>query len=101
MAAGLPTACVVGSGSWGTAFAGLMAGQAAEVRLWCRSAEVAYAVNATRRNPRHLTGYELPGNVIATSDAAAALCAVGAVVSGVGAKKAQAYGDLFLARLNP
>ena len=80
MAAGLPTACVVGSGSWGTAFAGLMAGQAAEVRLWCRSAEVAYAVNATRRNPRHLTGYELPGNVIATSDAAAALCAVGAVV---------------------
>ena len=79
MAAGLPTACVVGSGSWGTAFA-LMASQAAEVRLWCRSAEVAYAINETRRNPRHLTGYELPGNVIATSDAAAALCAVEAVV---------------------
>ena len=80
MAAGLPTACVVGSGSWGTAFAGLMASQAAEVRLWCRSAEVASAVNATRRNPRHLTSYELPCNVIATSDAAAALCAVEAVV---------------------
>ena len=80
MAAGLPTTCVVGSGSWGTAFAGLMAGQAAEVRLWCRSAEVASAVNATRRNPRHLTGYELPRNVIATSDPDAALCAVEAVV---------------------
>ena len=80
MAAGLPTACVVGSGSWGTAFAGLMASQTAEVRLWCRSAEVAYAVNATRRNPRHLTSYELPCNVIATSDAAAAVCAVEAVV---------------------
>lgn len=80
MAAGHPTACVVGSGSWGTAFAGLMAGQAAKVRLWCRSAEVASAINATRKNPRHLAGYELPDGVLATSDAATALDGVDGVV---------------------
>ncbi len=80
MAAQGRTACVVGSGSWGTAFSGLMASRADEVRLWCRSAEVASAINATHRNPRHLTGYELPANVVATSDAAGALAGVGAVV---------------------
>ena len=80
MAARGRTACVIGSGSWGTAFAGLMAGQASEVRLWCHSAEVASAINATRRNPRHLTAYELPANVIATPDAAEALADAEAVV---------------------
>lgn len=66
-------ACVVGSGSWGTAFTGLVAPHADEVVLWCRSEEVADGVNSNRRNPRHLTDYELAENVSATSDARAAL----------------------------
>ena len=71
---------VIGSGSWGTAFAGLVAPHADEVCLWCRSAEVADAVNATRKNPRHLTAYELPANVRATHDGPEALLAAEAVV---------------------
>lgn len=64
---------VVGSGSWGTAFCGLAAPHAGEVSLWCRDAAVAEAVNATGRNPKHLSGYDLPANVRATADAAQAL----------------------------
>ncbi|WP_321972705.1 NAD(P)H-dependent glycerol-3-phosphate dehydrogenase [Paratractidigestivibacter sp.] len=64
---------VVGSGSWGTAFTGLLAPHVDEVVLWCRSDEVARAISETRRNPRHLTDYELEPNVVATSDARAAL----------------------------
>lgn len=71
---------VVGSGSWGTAFAGLVAGHADEVCLWCRSAEVADAIGITHRNPRHLTSYELPANVTATHDFAAALEGAEAIV---------------------
>lgn len=64
---------VIGSGSWGTAMAGLLAARCDEVALWCRDAAVAGAINATRRNPRHLVDYELPENVAATSDRACAL----------------------------
>ena len=66
-------AAVIGSGSWGTAFTGLVAPHADEIALWCRSDEVARGINETRRNPRHLTDYELAPNVSATSDASAAI----------------------------
>jgi glycerol-3-phosphate dehydrogenase (NAD(P)+) len=71
---------VIGSGSWGTALSGLLAEQVGEVRLWCRSARVAEAIGATRRNPRHLTDYELPSGVHATADAAEALEGAEAVI---------------------
>lgn len=64
---------VIGSGSWGTAMSGLIAPRAGEVVLWCRDASVAAAINETHVNPRHLSDYELPGNVRATHAAAEAL----------------------------
>lgn len=80
MSAPCRKACVVGSGSWGTAFTGLVAPHVDEVALWCRSEEVALGIAETGRNPRHLTGYELAANVRATSDAASALDSAGLVV---------------------
>ena len=74
---------VIGSGSWGTAMAGLLAARAREVMLWCRDPELAAAVTRTRRNPRHLTDYELPANVIATPECAAALGGAEVVVMAV------------------
>ena len=74
---------VIGSGSWGTAAAGLAAAHADEVTLWCRDASVAEAVSATRKNPRHLPDYELPANVRATADAADALSGADAVILAV------------------
>ena len=64
---------VIGSGSWGTAMAGLLAPRVREVALWCRDPEVARAIGATRKNPRHLPDYELPANVLATASREEAL----------------------------
>lgn len=64
---------VIGAGSWGTAAAGLVARHADEVVLWAHSEEVARGIRETRRNPRYLTGYELPANVGATASLAEAL----------------------------
>lgn len=64
---------VIGAGSWGTAAAGLVARHADEVVLWAHSEEVARGISRDRRNPRYLTGYELPANVGSTTDLARAL----------------------------
>ena len=45
---------VVGGGSWGTAFARLLADRGHEVTLACRDAEQAAAIRETGRNPRYL-----------------------------------------------
>ncbi len=58
---------VIGAGSWGTAFTGLLAENAGEVMLWARREELAASINQTRANPAYLKGYELSGNVVATS----------------------------------
>ncbi|MEU6480613.1 NAD(P)H-dependent glycerol-3-phosphate dehydrogenase [Streptomyces sp. NPDC047017] len=65
-------AAVFGTGSWGTAFAVVLADAGCEVTLWARRQEVADAVNSTRTNPDYLPGVELPRTVRATTDAAEA-----------------------------
>ncbi|WP_055585577.1 NAD(P)H-dependent glycerol-3-phosphate dehydrogenase [Peterkaempfera griseoplana] len=67
------TRCAVfGSGSWGTAFAMVLADAGCDVALWGRRPELAEAINRTRTNPDYLPGVELPSGVTATTDAAAA-----------------------------
>jgi glycerol-3-phosphate dehydrogenase (NAD(P)+) len=63
---------VYGTGSWGTAFAAVLADAGCEVTLWGRRAELVDAVNTTRVNPDYLPGVELPERVRATTDPAAA-----------------------------
>ncbi|POX39838.1 glycerol-3-phosphate dehydrogenase [Streptomyces sp. Ru73] len=67
------TRCAVyGTGSWGTAFAMVLADAGCEVTLWGRRAELAEAINTTRTNPDYLPGVELPQTVRATTDPAEA-----------------------------
>ncbi|MBS3956308.1 MAG: NAD(P)-dependent glycerol-3-phosphate dehydrogenase [Clostridiales bacterium] len=66
-------AAVIGAGSWGTAIASVLGGKGISTALWARSAEVADALNAVRRNPRYLTGVVLPPEVWATTDVQQAL----------------------------
>lgn len=65
-------AAVYGTGSWGTAFAMVLADAGCEVTLLARRPEVAEAVNTTRTNPEYLPGTELPGTIRATTDPAEA-----------------------------
>jgi glycerol-3-phosphate dehydrogenase (NAD(P)+) len=74
---------VLGAGSWGTAFAKVMADAGREVRLWARRPEVAAAVNEEHANPDYLPGIVLPTLLTATADPAEALHGADAVVFAV------------------
>lgn len=65
---------IVGSGSWGTALALLLARNGHAVTLLGRDADELSDLRATRQNHRYLPGFELPQNV--------AFGAVGEAVSG-------------------
>jgi glycerol-3-phosphate dehydrogenase (NAD(P)+) len=52
---------VVGGGSWGTAFAGVLRDREHEVTLACRDPEQARAIAETGHNPRYLTQADLRG----------------------------------------
>ncbi|MCI7746674.1 MAG: NAD(P)-binding domain-containing protein, partial [Collinsella sp.] len=64
---------LIGSGSWGTAVAGLAAARAERVTMWAHSEQTAAGINGEHRNPRYLVDYVLPENVVATTDLAQAL----------------------------
>lgn len=74
---------LIGSGSWGTAVAGLAATRAERVTMWAHSEQTAAGINGEHRNPRYLVGYELPGNVVATTDLVQALDGVEAIIFAV------------------
>jgi glycerol-3-phosphate dehydrogenase (NAD(P)+) len=74
---------VLGAGSWGTAYAKVMADAGVDVVLWARRPEVAAAVRERHENPDYLPGITLPANLTSTSDAAAALAGAEAVVLAV------------------
>ncbi len=74
---------VVGCGSWGTAFARLMANEGHEVLLVCRGAEQAVAINTYHRNPRYLFDIALPVNLVAGDFESADLTAAEVVVIAV------------------
>ena len=64
---------IIGAGGWGTAL-GLVAGRAGHsVRLWSRNGEVVESINGSRVNAVYLAGYELTGDVSATTDAGEAV----------------------------
>ncbi|MEU4441931.1 NAD(P)H-dependent glycerol-3-phosphate dehydrogenase [Actinosynnema sp. NPDC050801] len=74
---------VLGAGSWGTAFAKVLADSGTDVVLWARRADVADAISKDRVNADYLPGVALPANLAATADAEKALDGAGAVVLAV------------------
>ncbi|MEU4122336.1 NAD(P)H-dependent glycerol-3-phosphate dehydrogenase [Streptomyces virginiae] len=65
-------ATVFGTGSWGTAFAIVLADAGCEVTLWGRRSEVVDAINTGRTNSDYFPDVELPANIRATGDPAEA-----------------------------
>jgi glycerol-3-phosphate dehydrogenase (NAD(P)+) len=74
---------VMGSGSWGTAFALVLSDAGNDVTLWARRPELAAAINAEHRNPDYFPGIELPVGLRAVSDPDEAMVGAEFVVLGV------------------
>ncbi|HYQ33390.1 MAG TPA: NAD(P)H-dependent glycerol-3-phosphate dehydrogenase [Lapillicoccus sp.] len=75
-------AAVLGTGSWGTAFAATMADSGSTVHMWGRRQEVVDQVNAGS-NTSYLPGIELPQGIRATVDPEEALDGAEVVVLAV------------------
>jgi glycerol-3-phosphate dehydrogenase (NAD(P)+) len=74
---------VMGMGSWGTAFAMVLAEAGGQVRLWGRRADLVEGVNRDHRNPGYLPDLELSHLVSATTDPAQAMAGADLVVLAV------------------
>lgn len=64
---------VMGAGSWGTAFAMVLADAGNDVRLWGRRPELCATINDKHENSDYLPGVELPDAISATTDPMEAL----------------------------
>lgn len=71
---------MMGSGSWGTAFAMVLADAGSEVTIWARDQSTADGINEQHRNEAYHPGIDLPASIKATADARVALEQAGIVV---------------------
>ncbi len=78
----MTTAAVFGTGSWGTAFALVLADAGTPVRMWGRRADMVARINAGE-NATYLPGVELPPTITARSDAEAVAAGADIVVLAV------------------
>lgn len=62
---------VLGSGSWGTTFAAVLADAGGDVTVWGRSEDVVRDIAERHRNERYLPGVDLPPTLGATCEARA------------------------------
>jgi glycerol-3-phosphate dehydrogenase (NAD(P)+) len=74
---------VLGTGSWGTTFATVLADAGGTVRMWGRREEVCRSITEDHVNPEYLPGVTLPPRVSAGTDSARALTGAGVVVLAV------------------
>lgn len=81
---------VFGTGSWGTAFASVLAEAGCTVRMWGKFADEVDDIRRTRTSARYLPDLVLPDSVSATSDPAEALTGAGIGVLAVPAQSLRA-----------
>ena len=82
------TIAIMGSGSWGTAFAQIVADSDRNhvVRIWGRNKETIDEINSAHSNSKFHPGFELPAQISATTDPSAALKGADVVVLAVPAQ---------------
>ena len=76
----------MGSGSWGTAFAMVLADAGGDVIVWSRDEQTAREINDQHTNERYHPGIALPPGIRATADAAEALDGADLVVLAIPAQ---------------
>ena len=72
---------VIGGGSWGTALARLLASEGKVVRLWFHDPEVEAIAREAGENEVYLPGFGFPDSLETTTDLAAAVAGVSAIVA--------------------
>ena len=65
---GAARVAILGSGSWGTALAALLAAGGHSVRLWAREPALAGAIGERRENLQYLPGIRLPAGIAPTAE---------------------------------
>ncbi|AVH22847.1 NAD(P)H-dependent glycerol-3-phosphate dehydrogenase [Nocardia cyriacigeorgica] len=93
-------AAVLGAGSWGTAFAKVLADAGSEVTIWARRSEVAQTLDSEHRNPDYLPGIQLPP-VRATDDFHVALDGAELIVLAVPSQSLRANLEVFEPAIGP
>lgn len=73
---------VIGSGSWGTAVAAMIA-DTADTTIWARRPEVAREITESHENSSYLPGHSLPDALHATSDLEEAVTGADVLIIGV------------------
>lgn len=81
---------VLGAGSWGTAFAMVLADAGNDVTIWARRPELAEALNVKHENPDYLPGIALPQNIEADHEPERVLDGAGLVVLAVPSQQLRA-----------
>ena len=81
---------VMGAGSWGTAFALVLADAGNEVHMWGRREELCEAITQRHENSDYLPGLTLPDAITASSDPAVALDGAEVVVLAVPSQQLRA-----------
>lgn len=77
---------MMGSGSWGTAFAMVLADAGSDVVIWGRDDDVVEDIAVRHRNEAYHSGIDLPSRITATTDAREALSGAELVVLAVPAQ---------------
>ena len=68
MSTAKPSIAVLGTGSWGTALASLIARNGYATTIWGRDAAQVASINTAHENTRYLPGIPLPDSLVATGD---------------------------------
>jgi len=92
---------VMGTGSWGTAYAMVLADAGHEVVMWGRDAELCEAITEQHENPRYHPGIALPPTLYAVADPARVLSDAEVVVLAVPAQSLRTNLGAWAALLRP
>ncbi|MEW6033597.1 MAG: NAD(P)H-dependent glycerol-3-phosphate dehydrogenase [Chloroflexota bacterium] len=96
----MPKLTVIGTTSWGTTLAVILARKGLEAWLWARTAEMAQELNQGRENVPILPGIRFPDNLRVTDSMEEALCDATAVVFAVPSQSMRTNAELVLPHLD-
>jgi glycerol-3-phosphate dehydrogenase (NAD(P)+) len=92
---------VMGAGSWGTAFALVLADAGNDVVLWGRREQLCDTINDKRQNLDYLPGIDLPEQITATPDPVVALTGADVVILAIPSQQLRANLEQWAAHIEP